>query len=50
MIASCGADLKAAAEMLGCTASQLVKLLKKEPRALGLVNARRAAAGLKSFR
>jgi hypothetical protein len=45
-----GADPKAAAEMLGCTASQLVKLLKKEPQALGLVNARRTAAGLKPLR
>ena len=50
VIAACGADLKAAAEMLGCTASQLVKLLKKEGRALALVNARRAAEGLKPLR
>ena len=40
-------DPKAAAGRLGCTASQLVKLLKKEPRALGLVNAWRQAAALK---
>jgi len=50
VIAACGADPKAAAEVLGCTASQLVKLLKKEPRALGLVNAQRTAQGLKPLR
>ena len=32
------ADVKAAAEQLGCTVSQLVKLLKQEPRALLLAN------------
>jgi hypothetical protein len=31
-------DAKKAAELLGCTFSQLVKFLKKEPRALALVN------------
>lgn len=50
VIADRGWDAKAAAETLGCTASQLVKLLKKEPRALGLVNAQRASAGLKPLR
>lgn len=50
VIAACGADAKAAAEVLGCTASQLVKLLKKEPRALELVNAWRTAAGLRPLR
>ena len=30
---------------LGCTASQLVKLLKDEPRALALVNDHRRKAG-----
>lgn len=37
-IATVGADVKAAAAALGCNASQLVKLLKKEHRALALVN------------
>lgn len=37
----------AAAELLGCTATQLVKLLKQEPKALGLVNERRRRLGLK---
>ena len=32
------ADVKAAAEQLGCTVSQIVKLLKQEPRALLSVN------------
>ncbi len=36
------ADPRPAGEALGCTPSQLVKLLKKEPRAIGLVNAERA--------
>jgi hypothetical protein len=39
-------DVKAAAEGLGCTMSQLVKLLKTEPRALAAVNARRGKLGL----
>jgi hypothetical protein len=45
-IAACCDDLKAAAERLGCTSSQLIKLLKEEPRALASLNARRKAAGL----
>jgi hypothetical protein len=45
-IAASGEDLKTAAERLGCTSSQLIKLLKDEPRALAAVNARRRAAGL----
>jgi hypothetical protein len=40
-----GDDVKAAADALGSTASQLVKLLKKEPRALAEINRRRQAAG-----
>jgi len=36
------ADVKRAAESLGCSFSQLVKFLKKEPRALALVNRWRA--------
>ena len=35
----------AAAEALGCSATQLVKLLKEEPRALAQVNGRRRQAG-----
>ena len=46
VIASREADLKAAAAALGCTASQLVKLLKKEPRAMALLNRWRRQRGL----
>lgn len=40
-------DLRAAAERLGCSATQLTRLLKDEPRALALVNDHRAARGLR---
>jgi len=40
----------AAANALGCTPSQLVKLLRLEPAALKLVNDRRAAAGLHALK
>ena len=46
VIASREADVKTAATTLGCTASQLVKLLKKQPRALALVNQWRSERGL----
>jgi hypothetical protein len=39
-------DVKTAGETLACTPSQLIKLLKKEPRALQLVNGWRARRGL----
>jgi hypothetical protein len=43
-----GARLAVAAESsLGCTASQLIKFLKKEPRALANLNAERGNAGLR---
>lgn len=38
VIAAAEADVKAAAARLGCSTSQLVRLLKKEPRAMALVN------------
>jgi hypothetical protein len=41
-----GYDPKRAAAWLGCSSSQLIKLLKCEPRALGLVNLSRERAGL----
>ena len=40
-------DIKAASMVLGCSASQLVKFLKVEPKALVLVNQRRAEQGLR---
>lgn len=43
-------DVRAAAAALGCTASQLLKFLKLEPRAVAQVNARRAEAGLRPLR
>lgn len=39
-------DARAAADSLGCTASQLTKLLKAEPRALRSVNEHRRRQGL----
>jgi hypothetical protein len=41
-----GHDPKPGSAALGCTPSQLIRLLKAEPRALRLVNERRQAAGL----
>ncbi len=49
-IARHGWDTMASAQRLGCTASQLVKLFKKEPRALALVNQQRAARNLRPLR
>lgn len=40
------ADIKAASESLHCTASQLIKFLKQEPRAFQLVNQKREAKSL----
>ncbi|QDU15186.1 Peptide chain release factor 1 [Gimesia maris] len=39
-------DVKAASEFLKCSSSQLIKFLKKEPRAFAAVNQRRLEAGL----
>jgi hypothetical protein len=50
VLAASDDDVKAAAAALGCSATQLVKLLAAEPRALGQVNARRAAMGLHPLR
>jgi hypothetical protein len=43
-------DAKAAAAALGCSATQLVRLLRDEPRALATVNMRRADRGLHAYR
>ena len=43
-------DAKSAATALGCSATQLVGLLRDEPRALAMVNAERAAKGLHAYR
>lgn len=43
-------DVRAAAQWLKCSTTQLVKLLHQEPRALALVNQHRQAAGLHSLK
>jgi len=45
-----GLDMPAAAAALGVSPSQLVRLLEKEPAALGSLNRLRAAAALKPLR
>ena len=50
LLAGCGADLSKAAKALGCTSSQLTKLLKLEPRAIGEVNRRRTELGLRKLK
>ena len=49
-IAAHQGDVKPAAEALFCTPSQLIKLLKKEPHALPLVNRWRDEQGLRPLR
>jgi hypothetical protein len=49
-IAACEADVKRAGDVLGSSTSQLVRLLKKEPRALALVNRWRDERGLRRLR
>jgi hypothetical protein len=46
IVAAAANDLKAAAENLGCTPSQLIKFFQQEPRAIAAVNAAREKAGL----
>ena len=41
-----GLEMKKASGRLGCTGSQLTKLMKAEPRALAMINARRKEIGL----
>lgn len=43
-------DVSQAADQLGCTISQLVKLLRQEPRALTLLNEQREGLGLRPLR
>ncbi|AMV38660.1 peptide chain release factor family protein [Planctomyces sp. SH-PL62] len=50
VLASLDDDVKAAATALGCSATQLVKLLAAEPRALTQINARRTSRGLHPLR
>ena len=46
----CGMEIPAAAEQLGCTVSQLTKFLKKQPRAMLLINKRRHELGLSRWK
>lgn len=46
VVSKCEFDVKAAAECLACTPSQLTKLLQLEPRAIGVVNQEREQQGL----
>ncbi|MFQ5731788.1 MAG: peptide chain release factor family protein [Planctomycetaceae bacterium] len=50
LLASCGFEMQPAAERLGTSASQLIKLLRKEPAALRTVNIHRATGGLRRLR
>jgi hypothetical protein len=49
-VASDAFDPRVAAERLGCTATQIVRFLALEPRALAVVNAGRTARGLHPLR
>lgn len=49
-IALVGYELPAAADLLGVSASQLVKLIKHEPTALEVLNKQREALGLRRLR
>jgi hypothetical protein len=49
VLASCDFDPKSASDVLGCSSSQLVKLLKIEPKALAKVNQERVARGLRAL-
>lgn len=46
VVTACQMQISEAAAALGCTASQLVKLLQQEPQAIGLVNRARERLGL----
>jgi hypothetical protein len=50
MASACAWDVKAAADRLGCTPTQLTKLFRVEARALRLVNEGRRALGLRPLR
>lgn len=49
-VAASGMDVKAAAGRLGCSTTQLVRLLKEEPRALAWLNEARKQRGLPPMR
>ena len=47
VLTACDDDVSQAAEVLGSTSSQLIKFLKKTPRALAEINRRRCQRGLR---
>jgi len=49
-IVACAWDVSAAAEQLHATTSQIVRLLKHEPRAMTLVNRERSARDLRPYK
>ena len=50
LISMFGYDITAAGDRLGCSSSQLVRLLKKEAKALELVNRKRQEQGMATLR
>ena len=50
VLAMCEYDQPAAASLLGCTGSQLIKLLKEERTAFARLNRERAARGMPCFK
>jgi hypothetical protein len=50
VLESCEMDIRAAAQQLTVTASQLTKFLKQEPRAVTQINAHRTRLGLRPLR
>jgi hypothetical protein len=50
VLAACHDEPVEAAQALGCTQSQFIRFLGLEPRALALLNERRGARGLSTFR
>jgi len=50
LIARYGFDLRASAEQLGCTMSQLIKFVQRVPDAIAFVNTERHARGLRPLK
>ena len=50
LLARYGFDVRAAAERLGCTMSQLIKFVQREPEAIAFVNRERYERGLRTLK
>jgi len=50
MLTACEMDVRSAAQSLGCTTSQLTKLLQQSPQAIAQVNEHRRQKGLRPLR